>query len=234
MVDNWLEFRQLIKLGNCLLCKKPLPLFEDFCPGCAADLPVIRAHCPGCGRGITKIASELLCGKCQKQPRPFTRVHALFHYQQPVSTYIHQLKYRNRLDLARTLGSLMADFIKSTDTCAELIMPIPLHPSRLITRGYNQALELARPIAQNLQLPLDYKSLVRTRKTKPQMELSIEARRKNIRNAFAVIDNTVAGKKIALVDDVITTGLTAETATHALLNAGAASVELWVLARAGF
>jgi ComF family protein len=237
MVDNWSFFRQLIKLGNCLACKQALPLFEDFCPGCIADLPVIQAHCPGCGGGISRPSSaNLRCGKCQKRPRPFAHVHALFHYQQPVSTYIHQLKYRNRLDLARTLGTLMASQLKAIHAAANapaLIIPIPLHPSRLIARGYNQALELARPIAKNLQIPLDYKTLIRVRKTMPHMELSIRERKKNIHNAFAVTNDSLVGKNIALVDDVFTTGLTAETATRTLLSAGAASVECWVLARAG-
>ena len=143
------------------------------------------------------------------------------------------MKYRRRLDLARTLGLLMAKHIKSSSKDVDLIIPIPLHRSRLRSRGYNQALELARPIAKNLALPLNYKSLVRTRKTKSQTKLSIDARRKNIRDAFAVIDNKVVGKKIALVDDVFTTGLTAEAATQTLRKAGATSVELWILARAG-
>lgn len=242
MVDNWSIFRQLIKLSNCLSCKQPLSLFEDFCPGCAADLPVIQAHCPGCGRSSTSASmAEKLCGRCQRQPRPFNRVHALYRYQEPVSTYIHQLKYRNRLDLARTLGSLMAEYLQPIHTDAgtgnntrpDIIIPIPLHPSRLIERGFNQALELARPIAKSLQLPLDCKTLIRIRKTRPQMELSIKERKKNIQNAFAVTNNSLPGKNIALVDDVFTTGLTTETATRALLDAGAASVECWVLARAG-
>ncbi len=234
MVDNWLNIRQFFKIGHCLSCCQPLSLFEDFCPACVDSLPYMQSHCPGCGESRPdQIGENLLCGQCQQTPRPFASVRALFHYQRPVATYIQQLKYRRRLDLARTLGLLMAKHLKSTDKTVDLIMPIPLHRSRLVGRGYNQALELARPIAKKLALPLDYKSLVRTRKTKSQTKLSIDARRKNIRHAFAVLGNKVAGKKIALIDDVFTTGLTAEAATHALRKSGATSVECWVLARAG-
>ena len=234
MVDNWLNITQLFKIGNCLSCRQPLSLFEDFCPTCVDSLPYLQSHCPGCGASRPDHVNEnLVCGQCQQKPRPFSSVHALFHYQRPIATYIQQLKYRRRLDLTRTLGLLMAKHIKSSGKEVDLIIPIPLHRSRLRSRGYNQALELARPIASSLALPMNYRSLVRTRKTKSQTKLSIDARRKNIHDAFAIIDNKVAGKKIALVDDVFTTGLTAETATQSLLNAGATSVELWVLARAG-
>jgi len=226
--------RQFFKIGHCLSCHQPLSLFQDFCLACIDSLPYLQSHCPGCGEPRPNhVKEDLLCGQCQQRPRPFASVHALFHYQRPIATYIQQLKYRHRLDLARTLGLLMAKNIKSTGKTADLLIPVPLHRSRLRSRGYNQALELARPIAKNLVLPLNYKSLVRTRKTKSQTKLSTNARRKNIRDAFAVIDNKVAGKRIALIDDVFTTGLTAENATQTLLKAGATSVECWVLARAG-
>jgi ComF family protein len=109
-------------------------------------------------------------------------------------------------------------------------VPVPLHRSRLRERGYNQSLELARPVAKHLQLPV-IDGLVRTRPTPPQAALSREARRKNVRRAFAARAD-FTGMRVAVVDDVMTSGATAEMVTRCLRKAGAVGVEIWVVARA--
>ena len=141
-----------------------------------------------------------------------------------------RLKFHNELSLAHALGALLAAHPLLPELGSSHIVPIPLHPSRLTHRGFNQSLELARPIAQRLGLPLDAASLIRVRPTDPQRGLSREDRRPNIKNAFAAGPG-VRGKDVLIVDDIMTTGATIEEAARALLHAGAASVQVAVVSR---
>lgn len=112
----------------------------------------------------------------------------------------------------------------------EVIVPVPLHPKRLRTRGYNQSLEVARPIARRFGLSIKPFWCQRSRATNAQLTLSFEDRQENVRGAF-VASSAVAGKRIAVLDDVITTGATATEMANALLEAGAKQIEIWALAR---
>jgi ComF family protein len=114
----------------------------------------------------------------------------------------------------------------------DAILPIPLHRARLARRGYNQALELARPIASLLGLAVLPRALVRTRDTAPQTELDADARRRNLRGAFTAEADAIAGRRVLLVDDVVTTGATVREAAATLIRAGAASVAVAAAARA--
>ena len=151
----------------------------------------------------------------------------------PVDHFIRALKFRRQLGLARLLGEQMAQRLVSETQRPDLILPVPLHRARLRERGYNQALEIARPVARALGAPLDYFSLVRVRATAPQTGVTLTARRQNMRNAFRLRDPaTVRGRHVALVDDVMTTGSTVQAAARCLRQAGAETVEIWVVARA--
>jgi ComF family protein len=156
---------------------------------------------------------------------------ALFSYAPPIDRLIQGLKYAGQLNNARVLAELMAAKAESVFPRPDVIMPVPLHPTRLRERGYNQSLELARPIARRLALPLDYRSAKRVRATLPQTGLSLRERARNVRNAFAVT-RPVAGLRIALVDDVMTTGYTVNALALCLRKAGATQVDVWVTARA--
>ena len=130
------------------------------------------------------------------------------------------------------LGELLADALEAAQVPRpEMLVPVPLHPHRLRTRGYNQALELARPVARRLALPLQVRAARRQRDTAAQSGLGAVARRRNVRGAFAV-DAAVAGRRVALVDDVVTTGHTVRELARAVVAAGAERVEVWCLARA--
>lgn len=172
-----------------------------------------------------------VCGACQRRPPAFARALALFHYAPPVDQLVHGLKYHGRLELARVLGRLLADALALRSRHIDVIVPVPLHRARLRARGFNQALELARPIARRLGVPIDYHCVVRARNTPPQATLAPKARRRNVRGAF-VAKGRLDGLRIALVDDVLTTGQTADAVATCLRRAGARQVELWVLARA--
>lgn len=142
---------------------------------------------------------------------------------------LQQYKYGSRLIVAELFGSLLADVL-SPAVRPDIIIPMPLHPQRLKERGFNQALEIARVSARKLQLKLDMNSCRRTRFSPPQASLPLKQRVKNMRNAFEC-NTRLDGLKVALIDDVMTTGASMNALATAVKKAGAASVESWVLAR---
>lgn len=142
------------------------------------------------------------------------------------------MKYHRQLTVADLFGSLLANKIQHNDAALpELIIPIPLHPQRLQQRGYNQAIEISRPLSKRLNIPLDIKCAKRQRNTTPQFDLPPEQRNKNLRNAFEII-HPIQAKHVAVVDDVMTTGSTVSSFSQALLDAGVTRVDIWACARA--
>ena len=144
---------------------------------------------------------------------------------------IHRFKYQGLTALAPTLGKLMATYLEETSLPAEVIVPVPLHPSRVKERGYNQALLLTQELAKGTGLPLWGDSLVRARPTPPQIGLNAIQRRENVRDAFLSTDQRLAGKRVLLIDDVCTSGATLEACSIALHKMGVESVWGLVLAR---
>lgn len=169
------------------------------------------------------------CGRCLQQPPAFDDVLAPLHFAPPISQLIHAFKFRGDLAAGRLLGELLAE--TSTGRRADMLLPVPLHPRRLRQRGFNQSLEIARLLSRSHRIPMSSKSLVRKRNTPPQHTQPARHRRANIRGAFQVTQD-LSGMQIALVDDVLTTGHTAAEIAHTLKLAGAARVEVWVVARA--
>jgi ComF family protein len=233
MVNNGLKSIQWLFSGSCLLCAAPVSAHQDFCPACELALPWLAAVCARCGAPTRAATADTECGACQKRPPAFHATRALFHYAAPVDGLIHGLKYHGRLEQARVLGMLFADRLTRTpdDSVPDLILPVPLHPSRLRRRGYNQSLELARPIARRLNVPLDILGVRRIRATPPQTDLPKQARRANVRNAFRAT-REYRNLHIAIVDDVMTSGHTADALARCLMKAGAKKVSVWVVARA--
>lgn len=230
MVYNWLRSTQTwLSPGRCLACTAALPGKTDFCPACERSLPRFREACPVCAAAAP---ADGPCGQCQKHPPTFTRTLAAFAYVAPIDQLIWRMKYRGRLDLTRALGEqLAAHLARALDRPPDRLVPVPLHRARLRERGYNQSLELARPVARRLGLTLDPYSLQRVRPTPPQMQLPHAERARNIRGAFAA-RTSFTGQRIAIVDDVMTTGATVHELARCLRRAGAAAVEVWVVARA--
>jgi len=169
------------------------------------------------------------CGGCLKKPPHFDVCHALFSYDFPADRLIHALKYGHQLALAGWLAKQIATQLPMTP--ADLIMPMPLHPARLRERGFNQSMEIARQLGKYLEQPVDRKSLIRSRPTPPQAELHLKARRKNVQGAFECRSD-LTGKHILLVDDVMTTGASADECARTLKLHGAQRVEIVVAARA--
>lgn len=194
---------------------------------------MLHHGCPRCSIPYNHPDTRGVCGDCQQHPPAFQRAIALYHYSPPVDHFIRELKFHRQLGLARLLGERLASRLSSESARPDLIIPVPLHRNRLRERGYNQALEIARPLARVLGVPLDARCLIRKRATPPQAGLSLAARRRNLKDAFVVKHpQAVHGRCVALVDDVMTTGSTVQFASRALRAAGAEEVWVWVVARA--
>lgn len=219
---------RLIAPQSCPWCEQPAGS-AGICAGCTRDLPWNRCACPGCA---LPQAAPVLCRKCRRRPHRFDAAWAPFVLVPPVRQAIHRLKYGARFGPARTLGRLMAEQLaQRAGPLPDLIVPVPLHRGRQFLRGYNQARELARGLAERLPLRVDALAARRLRPTPDQIGLSAAARRRNLRGAFA-IDRDLSGMHLALLDDVMTTGATMDELARAARAAGARTVEAWALARA--
>jgi ComF family protein len=205
---------------------------RDLCAGCAEDLERNRLSCPRCALPLS--APAPLCGECLRSAPPFAAAYAPFVYGHPLDLLVGRLKFAHGLAAGRVLSQLwLAAIAEAPPPLPQLIVPVPLHAQRLRERGYNQALELARPIARALRIPLAVDLLERTRATPAQSMLDSAARRRNLRGAFEV--RTDAGPLPAhavLFDDVMTTGATLRECARTLRRAGVARVDVWALARA--
>jgi ComF family protein len=179
--------------------------------------------------------STPLCGKCLQRPPAFDAAWAGYLYRAPFDHLVQRLKFNQALAVGRALmpewSAALREQLRARDEAGpQALLPIPLHRSRLRQRGYNQALELARGLVTELKLPVLPNALLRARATAPMPGLDIKARRRNVRGAFALGTDTLP-PRIALIDDVMTTGATLNEAAKTLKRAGVAWVEVWVLAR---
>ena len=212
--------------GSCLLCAADSPA-SLLCAACTADLPALPAAlCPQCSEETTL---GQRCGACLKDPPAFARTVALFRYEFPVDRLIQALKYGHQLPLAAWLGAQLGERLVAGDF--DLVVPLPLHPARLRARGFNQSLEIARPLGRALGIPVAPDGLIRTRATPPQAELPLKERARNVRGAFEY-RGELAGQRVLLVDDVMTTGSTLREAARILALHGAGPITVAVAARA--
>ena len=204
-----------------------------LCTACVARYAAPRPRCGRCGLALGLAAPA--CGDCLRDPPPFEFTVCVADYGFPWDRLIGDYKFRGRVELASAFAALMSSAVRTHAVpLPQLVLPVPLAPARLAERGYNQAWELARRVAADLRLPAHADLLQRPVATEQQTELGRAARQRNLRSAFMVDPRRrklLAGQRIALVDDVLTTGATAREAAHQLLRAGAVAVDIWVLAR---
>ncbi|MDP1681155.1 MAG: ComF family protein [Burkholderiales bacterium] len=210
---------------DCLLCAAASGA-QMLCPACHASLPHITHACPRCAAP----SASQVCGECLKHPPAFDRTRAALEYAFPTDKLIQALKYGGQLALAKLFGELLAEAL-ADQARPEIILPMPLHPARLKMRGFNQALEIAKVIAKRLDIPLAPGLAQRVVDTTPQASLPIDTRHKNVKGAFAC-DQDLHGQHIVVVDDVMTSGATLHELSKSLKRAGAAQVDVWVVARA--
>lgn len=197
---------------------------ELLCPACATELPGLPEHCPRCA---LPTPGASVCGSCLTHPPHFDRTTALWLYEFPCDRLVQALKYRAWLPLARFFADRLAT---RPLPGIDLVVPMPLHRSRLAERGFNQAAEIARVVARRQGKPIELRGVQRVKDTPPQTALPYEERAKNVRGAFLCrLDLT--GASVAVVDDVMTTGATLDELARILKGAGAARVENLVIAR---
>jgi ComF family protein len=230
MVYNWLKWlRSGLFPAHCRLCLAPGGDME-LCPACRADLPWLTHSCQRCALPLPAHARSQLCPTCLSNPPALDHCHALFSYQPPVDQWIHALKFNRDLATGRLLGELLAAQPIAGEQPAASLLPVPLHRARLRQRGYNQAMEIARPLLR-LGWRLSRCDCRRTKRTEAQSGLPARHRRRNIRGAFTVRSD-LEGQTILLIDDVMTTGATLNELARTLKVSGAGRVEAWVIARA--
>jgi len=225
LLNSRLKFNRTLLSQDCLLCAAPSGA-QMLCPACHADLPHIANACPRCAAP----SMREVCGECLKHPPAFDHTRAALDYAFPTDKLIQALKYGGQLALAKLFGELLAKVV-ADQTHPNAILPMPLHPIRLKTRGFNQALEIAKVISKQLAIPLAPGIVERVVNTTPQASLPLDARHKNIKGAFAC-GRDLHGQRIAVVDDVMTSGATLNELAKILKHAGAAQVDVWVVTRA--
>ena len=224
-LNNCLGIGRSLLRQSCLLCGAD-GAANSLCTACRADLPWLPDG--GCAVCAVPLPSGSVCGACLDRPPRFDQAEAVFAYRFPVDALIQACKYGRRLALARLLGEWLASRV-SRD--ADAIVPMPLAEQRLAERGFNQALEIARVIAAETRIPLLAHACRKTVDTPPQAALPWKERARNVRRAF-VCDAEFDGERIAVVDDVLTTGATLNELARVLRKAGAGGVRGWVVARA--
>lgn len=232
----WPHVQRAVLPLHCLLCGADGEHGRDLCGACTADLARNEPCCPRCALPLTMPAP--LCGDCLQRPPPFDAAFAPFVYAHPLDQLMTRLKFGRSLAAGRVLSDLWRETIA---TCApalpEFFVPVPLHQSRLRERGYNQTLELIRPLARALRIPVADSLLSRTRATPAQANLDAATRRQNLRGAFefdasALGATALEGVHLGLIDDVMTTGTTLRECARVLRRAGVGRVDVWALARA--
>ena len=214
-----------VKDYNCIVCGRELPGKTRYrtCNLCYATMEVIEDHaCLKCGKRL--FSEEEYCLDCQNHEKTFDRAFAPLCYAGAAASLVMNLKFHGRKYLADAMAKYMTDKFLSVGLTADVVVPVPLHPNRLKERGFNQSELLAKEIASSLALPLDKESVVRVKDTLVSSKLSggRKAREENMKDAFEIVDKEkVKGKTILLVDDVLTTGTTANELSAVLRKAGA-------------
>lgn len=237
--DKFIKFSSLFLSFPCPVCgetaDKASP--NGICQSCIDKISMPSApYCPGCGGSLDGVLD--FCRSCLKEPpRPWKRALAVMNMSGAGAELIHRFKYNNTPELARALGGLACGVLQNSDVKADLIVPLPLHWTRQMKRGFNQSALLGEFIAG--QSGIEYCDLLkRSHQTRQQAKLSREERRKNLKGAFSLKESykgseICKNRAILLVDDVITTGATLTEASEILLNAGASELYVLILARRG-
>lgn len=213
----------------CVLCHhhhfKPM----SICDTCAPLFPRLENPCQYCSRPLPN-NDFLVCGECLRKKPAFDRVITGYRFEEPLRTLLHEFKYMNALHLRPFLVQLMLRAFDAQAGLADCIMPIPLHTQRIQQRGFNQAAELAKLLAKKLTIPYDATICKKITNTSPQVGLNAEERRKNLRHSFTA--NASSYNYVLLVDDLITTGSTANEMAKVLKKQGVKRVDVWCCARA--
>ncbi len=245
----------LLLPGRCVLCGCASNRALDMCPACETSLPLNLFACAQCALPLpqnrqptisnaglsaaTPDNRKLFCGACTQRPPAFTRIVTPFVYRAPMDNLLWQFKFNGNLPAGRVLARLLAREIERQINHATLerphvLIPVPLSWHRRMRRGFNQAQILARALGQQIAVPVLDRGIKRSGQPPPQRGLNRNQRRQNLKSAFRGCENLgarIEGKSVALVDDIVTTGSTAETLAGLLCAYGASRVQVWAVAR---
>ena len=225
--------------AQCALCG--IGCAEVLCSPCRAQYlgqgrGQLRHRCRQCANPLADIEVALLCGRCLRQRPAYDATVTAFDYAAPVDQLLLQLKFGARLALAPLLAELLHVAVQQQQTweAPQLLCPVPLGPARLAERGFNQALEIARPLARRLDVPLQPRLALRVRETRAQSGVAAQERQTNLAHAFAIAPDYAAllpGCHVGIVDDVMSSGHTVNALAAACKHAGAVKVSILVVAR---
>lgn len=233
----WSDIINFILPPRCLKCGIVLNHSDGLCPDCFNEIDFIsRPYCQRCGLPFEnlKAGSALLCPQCVRDKHPVFRMNrSAFKYNEISKPLILSFKFYDKTENAPALAQMMARAARDIfDAGVDVIIPVPLHYTRLIKRRYNQAALLAKELGKISGIPVDYTSVIRNKRTRPQVEFSGHARVKNVKNAFSVKSpSKIKGLRILLIDDVMTTGSTLKECALAMKAAGAISIDTLTAAR---
>ena len=227
-MDIWTNFKQLLfSAPDCIACKTIKSQKSGFCSGCYQDLPHISHGCLRCG---VAVSAERQCA-CKDEDWPFSVCIAACAYAFPVDALISQLKNQHKLSISEPLGLLIAKQIqRQRIELPELLIPVPTSTQRLQQRGFNQAVEIAKVIGKQLSIPVDYTSVTRSKQSSVQKNLNKQQRSHNVDSAF-ILTKPISAKRVAIIDDVITTGATTKAIAYLLRENGIKDIQSWAVAR---
>ncbi|MGE5550160.1 MAG: ComF family protein [Bacteroidota bacterium] len=240
--DFWRELQRGLTelvfppLERCAVCDRDaLRPTLALCRDCLRRLPFLAPPlCSRCGRLLRLCAArDGACRECARERFFFSRARAVCLYEGAARAYLHEVKFHRSLPLARALAGVLAAYVREQGgfQSYEAILPVPLHARREAERGFNQAAVLAGAVGAVLHRPVVMEAAARIRQTETQSRLDRERRRENVKAAFSIVDpGAVTGRRVLLIDDILTTGYTASECARALLRAGAVEVGVLTLA----
>jgi len=217
--------------GSCVCCLSP-EASHGLCPGCRDDLPANQWHCFSCALPMAFATNTMRCGECQTAPPPFSRTLIPWRYQFPVDGMISRYKYQGQHKFARPLLVGFSEFLATRlepGQSPDVLIPAPMHWSRRWQRGFNQAQDIAEHAGRQLGIPVASQVVRRVRRVKTQRGLGRANRLANLSGVFEVCGQVPA--RVAVVDDVVTTGATVRVLAALLREAGAQDIQVWALAR---
>lgn len=214
---------------TCSACQSTISdLDYPFCNNCYTTLPFQRYGCGKCGQVFA--ANQDYCGRCISKPPPFDECFCPYQYASPISEQIRDFKYHQRPELARPLAQILArEILANQLDLPDLLVPVPMHLSRLANRGYNQSVRLAQELGRILDIEANHKLLIKKHKTTPQAKLTLKQRSTNLKGSFS-IKRSIQASRVAIIDDVVTTGATAAEIAKILKRNGVDYVQVWGIA----
>lgn len=213
----------------CALCKQLYRGPEAVCEDCIASFDRTDHACQYCAHPLPD-ADFSVCGNCIKKKNYFDKAYIAYRYEDPLRSLLHQFKYEEKLYLSSFFARLIQDALDLNDEKPDYLIPMPMHPTRLKERGFNQAVVLTQLLSKKLKIPYLLNHCRKLKNTVPQASLKLEERQKNLRHAFEVKRSEL--EHVAIIDDLLTTGSTANELAKKLKDAGVKRVDVWCCARA--